>query len=284
MSSQRSDILDTQAKHARALSSALFGILRPLVRLLLRHGLSYRSFTEIAKRVYVEVGMQDFGIEGRKQTVSRVSVLTGLTRKDVQRILNHGSIEDSETRERYNRAARVVAGWVRDRDFADNRGRPAKLAIESDFALLVKRYSGDVPARAVLDELLRVGTVRRLEDGRIELLARAYIPRTSDLDKIAILGSDVADLIATIDHNLQHGETRPFFQRKVMYDNVPDEAIAEFRQLSADQAQHLIELLDDWLSRHDRDANPRAKGTGRRRTGLGIFYFEEDLADRPGEE
>lgn len=256
------------------------------MRVLLRHGFSFQSFAEVAKRVYVEVGMEDFGIEGRKQTISRVSVLTGLTRKEIQRIVSGGSSEDTETRERYNRAARVVAGWVRDRDFSDPRGRPARLPIDGNpgFGLLVKRYSGDVPARAVLDELLRVGTVRRLDDGRVELLSRAYVPRTSDLDKIAILGTDVADLITTIDHNLLYGETDPFFQRKVMYDNLPAEAIAEFRQLSADQAQQLMELLDEWLSRHDRDVNPRVAGTGRKRAGMGIFYFEEDLADRPAEE
>lgn len=258
--------------------------MRPLIRILLRHGFSFRSFAEIAKRVYVDIGMEEFGIEGRKQTISRVAVLTGLTRKDVQRILNKTSYEDSETRERYNRAARVVAGWVRDGDFADEHGRPARLPIDGNpgFGLLVKRYSGDVPARAVLDELLRVGTVRRLEDGRVELLSRAYVPRTSDLDKIGILGTDVADLITTIDHNLQRGEWSPFFQRKVMYDNLPGEAIGEFRQISAEQAQQLMERLDEWLSRHDRDVNPRMKGTGRKRAGIGIYYFEEDLADRPG--
>jgi len=263
-------------------SSALYAALRPLVRVLLRHGFSFKSFAQVAKRLYVEIGMNEFGIEGRPQTISRVAVLTGLTRKDVQRVLNRGSFDDPQARERYNRAARVVAGWVRDADFADENGSPARLAMDGNpgFGMLVKRYSGDVPARAVLDELLRVGTVRRLADGRVELVSRAYVPRTSDLDKIAILGTDVADLITTIDHNLQQGEWNPFFQRKVMYDNLPKEAIAEFRQLCAEQAQHLVEHLDKWLSRHDRDMNPRVKGTGRTRAGLGLFYFEEDLSDR----
>jgi hypothetical protein len=279
--------LDTRSKQViDTLSSTLFAVLRPLVRILLRHGVSFRSFAETAKRVYVELGMEEFGIEGKKQTISRVAVLTGLTRKDVQRILHHGPVRHSAARERYNRAARVVAGWVRDGYFADEYGNPARLPIDGNpgFGLLVRRYSGDVPARAVLDELLRVGAVRRLADGRVELLSRAYVPRSSDLDKIAILGTDVADLIATIDHNLQEGEWNPSFQRKVMYDNLPEEAMAEFRHFSTEQAQQLMERLDRWLSLHDRDANPHVRGTGRKRAGMGVFYFEEDLAARLGEE
>jgi len=174
----------------------------------------------------------------------------------------------------------VIAGWVRDREFSDAAGDPMALGAEgagASFGLLVKRYSGDVPARAVLDELLRVGAAERMGDGRIRLLARAYIPSTSDLDKLDILGADVADLIATIDHNLQRGGSDPRFQRKVMYDNVPEESAAEFRALSAAQAQALLEAMDKWLSQHDRDANPSRTGKGRVRAGVGIYYFEENL-------
>jgi hypothetical protein len=188
---------------------------------------------------------------------------------------------DSE--ETYNRAARVIAGWVRDKEFTDAAGEPLALSqagATGSFSLLVKRYSGDVPARAVLDELLRVGAVEHLDDDRIRLLSRAYVPRTSDLDKLDILGADVADLITTIDHNLQRGAADPRFQRKVMYDNVPEESIPLFRALSAAQAQTLLEKMDEWLSQHDRDVNASVKGAGRMRAGIGIYYFEEKLEQR----
>jgi hypothetical protein len=233
--------------------------------------------------------MREFGIPGRKQTVSRVSILTGLSRKEVQRLLEEQAPAegaDPDVHARYNRAARVVAGWVRDRDFTDANGNPHPLSLSGDnasFGLLVKRYSGDVPARAILDELLRVGAVERTNDDHIRLLSRAYIPRASDIDKLDILGADVADLITTIDHNLQHGSADPRFQRKVMYDNLPEEPIAGFRALSAAQAQTLLEKLDEWLAQSDRDVNPAMKGTGRVRAGIGIYYFEEKL-DQPSED
>lgn len=275
-------------QQTRTLSAAIMRLLRPLIRVILRNGMSFNAFSNLAKQVYVSVAMQEFGIPGKKQTISRVSILSGLSRKEVQWVMSQGVTAAAEeaSYERYNRAARVIAGWVRDRDFLDNAGDPIALGQEGgkvNFNLLVKRHSGDVPARAVLDELLRVGAVERLQDGRIRLLSRAYIPRTSDLDKLEILGTDVSDLIHTIDHNLQQGATDPFFQRKVMYDNLPVEAIGAFRALAAEQAQTLLEKMDQWLSQHDRDVNPSVNGTGRMRAGIGIYYFEENLEQQPGE-
>jgi hypothetical protein len=148
------------------------------------------------------------------------------------------------------------------------------------FAELARRFSGDIPFRAVLDELLRVGVVEKIGDGNIRLKTRAYVPESGNSDKLNILGTDVSDLVATIDHNLQHGTADPFFQRKVMYDNVPAEALQEFRRLSGARAQALLEQLDKWLSQHDRDTHPETNGTGRVRTGIGIYYFEEDVTSQ----
>jgi hypothetical protein len=266
----------------KALTSAVLRILRPLVRILLRNGVSFGTFADLAKAVFVDVADKEFGIPGRKQTISRVSVLTGLTRKDVVRLQELGSPEDAVAERRYNRAARVVAGWVRDQRFSV-AGTPAELPIEhhdggASFSDLVRAYSGDVPPRAILDELVRVGAAERLEDGHhVRLLARAFVPQTGEEDKLHILGTDVALLVATIDHNLRHGQEAPRFQRKVAYDNLPIEIIPKFQALSRDKAQQLIEEMDGWLSQHDRDINPAVTGSGRKHAGIGIYFFEEDV-------
>jgi Family of unknown function (DUF6502) len=279
------DMSQTEGKRAEAngaggaLTAAVSAILRALAKVLLRHGVSYHAFADLAKRAYIQTAGDEFGIPGRKVSGSRISVLTGLTRKEVQKLNESDIAPDSEALERYNRAARVVSGWIRDPEFIDQAGNPLELAMDgpkSSFAELVRRHSGDVPPRAILDELLHVGTVEKMQDGRVKLVGRAYIPRASDSDKLAILGADVADLIKTIDHNLTNIDL-PRFQRKLMYDNLPKEAVGKFRDLSAARAQGLMEYLDSWLSQHDRDVNPASEGTGRMRAGLGIFYFEEDL-------
>ena len=269
-------------KYLQALSAAALRLLRPLVRIMLREGISYKTFVDLVKWVYVDVAMKEFGIEGRKQSISRVSVITGLSRKEVLRVRRLERPDDSASAEKYNRAARVIAGWRRDKDFLDAKGRPASLPMigkGATFAELTRRFSGDVPVRALLDELIRIGAVKRLRNNRIRLIARVYVPEGSNVDKLQILGTDVSYLIATIDHNLQHGDRIPFFQRKVFYDNLPDEALPKFRKLSTKKAQRLLELLDRWLAEHDRDINTSVEGTGRNRAGLGIYYIEEPYED-----
>ncbi len=267
-------------KPLHALSAATLQLLHPLVTILLRNNVSHRTFAELAKRVYVEVANAEFGIAGKKQTTSRISILTGLTRKEVQRLLAQPPDTEPVSAKEYHRASRVITGWVRDPDFGDGKGHPHPLRMEgkrASFSTLVKRYSGDIPIRAMADELLRVGAVKQLKDGRICLLSRGYTPQKGPVEKLQVLGSNTADLIMTIDHNLYQKPTKPRFQRKVMYGNVPVEAAREFQTLAAAQGQKLLGAIDRWLAHRDRDINPASKGTGRVRVGLGIYHFEEQL-------
>ena len=271
-------------KHQKPLLAAVLKLLRPLVRILLRNGVSYGTFSEIAKWIYVDMATNEFGIDGRKQSTSRVSVITGLSRKEVSRTQNLGKPDHRSGNEKYNRAARVIAAWRRETDFLDMDGKPADLSMAgpwATFSELVRRFSGDVPARAILDELIHVGVVEQLKNGKIRLLTQAYIPKSSEADKLHILGNDVAHLISTIDYNLTSDHRDARFQRKVAYDNLPDEVLPKFRALSGKKAQILLEKLDRWLAQHDRDTAPTSKGTGRNIAGLGIYYFEEPY---PNEE
>jgi Family of unknown function (DUF6502) len=271
----------------KTLYTAVLHLLRPLVKILLDNHVPFRAFTDLAKRVYIDVALKEFGVPGRKPSTSRVSVLTGLTRKDVSLLRKLPAPENSEALERYNRGARVISGWIRDREFWNKDGQPIELPIEgqkSSFNVLVRRYGGDVPTRAVLDELIRVGAVSRLTEGRVRLVAHAFIPYTNEVDKLRILGSDVRDLICTIDHNLHSNPSDSFLQRKVSYDNLPSEILPEIRGRAAQKGQSLLEELDRLMAGHDRDRNPSTGGTGRKRATLGIFYFEEDAEPHEKED
>lgn len=265
------------------LTRALLRILRPLARLLLRNGISFAEFAEYAKCAYVETALTDFSIQGRKPTVSRAAVVTGLTRKEVKRLMDGQDDASGEVQHAYNRAARVVTGWVRDQAFQDREGNPAELTVDGagsgDFPALVRAYSGDMPARAVLDELVRVDVVEETLDGRVRLLKRAYVPAGDDAQQLHIFGTNVADLISTIDHNLSGSDERPLFQRTVSYDNVPPEVMEIWRKQASEQSQRLLEDLDRLLAAYDRDTAGGAPGAGRIRTGVGVFYFEEDVSD-----
>jgi hypothetical protein len=258
--------------------------LRSLARFLLRYGLPIQAFTDLSKRAYIEAAQRYLALPDRRMSQSRVALITGLTRKDVARLQSVDVEADDRALARINRAGRVVAGWRRDAEFLNADGSPAALRLDGrtpSFMELVRRYSGDIPARAVLDELTRSGTAVSV-DGRVELTSPA-VPATEDTEKIALLGTDVADLVETIAHNLQAQSSAPRYQRKVMYDNLSQEAVTEFSRMAAKRSQQLLEEFDRWLARHDRDITGERGGTGRIRAGVGIYFFEEQLQTKEGE-
>ena len=271
------------------LGTAVRQLLRPLVRILLGAGVPCGVFVEQVKRVYVEVAQSDFNLPRRKPSISRASVLTGMTRKEVSRLWKAPISSGEPAVDKYNRAARVISAWVRDERYADARGGPASLPFQTaspatgpSFAELVAQHSGDMPARAVLDELIRVGAVEPLKNGNYRLIERAYVPAKGREEKLGILGSDVAELLSTIDHNINAKPEAAYFQRKVLYDNLPIECLPGLRESSARASQALLENLDRQMSSLDRDASPKIMGSGRATVSVGIYYYqnvEDDGSD-----
>ena len=150
------------------------------------------------------------------------------------------------------------------------------------FAELVKKYSGDIPVRAALDELVRVGAVTIPKPGYVSLSYEgAYVPDNSQEAKIEILGNTVADLLGTIEHNLNATSDTAHLQLTTAYDNLPRSAVDAFRQLSRKEAKALLANMDRWLGQRDRDANSvnsTSYNEDRIRLGIGIYYIEEDMA------
>lgn len=146
---------------------------------------------------------------------------------------------------------------MNDSQFHDEKGDPAALPFdgtESSFSALVKKYSGDIPPTAMLSVLETSHNVIAAS-GSIILQERAYIPMSTPIDKIHILGADVAELIGTIGHNLEVEPAHRFFQRKVSNTAVRPEAMEKFRELSNRKSQELLEEYHAWLSINEVDAD-----------------------------
>ena len=270
------------------LFNAIYRLLTPLVRLLLRKGVSFNEFSQLARKAYVDVAEESLMKKEGKATTSRIAINTGLTRKDVASLRKH-PVDPSTMTARYNRSSKVISGWLHDSDYYDSRRKPRLLQPSGphpSFESLVNRYSGDMTYRAMLEEFLDNGMVEITATGRVRLLSRSYIASGDESEALAILGTDVHHLIDTIDHNIHTGDKNSrHFQRKVAYDNIPVEAIPEFKTFVAEHGQRLIDQFNRWLAARDRDVTPEAPGTGRMETGVGIYYFEKpvDQADQGSE-
>jgi hypothetical protein len=262
------------------LTRAVLRLLKPLVRILLRNGIAYGSFAELAKKTYVDVAFEDFAPPGGKQTVSGVSAMTGLTRKETRRLHDIEELDADSSQQRYNRAVRVISGWINDPAFHDSEGQPAELAVDAgatSFAALVKKYGGDVTPRSMLAVLESAASVQRSDSG-VRLVQRAYLPASDSGATVRILGTDSAELIATIDHNLAAADGDRRFQRKVSSDRLREDAAGEFRALAAARSQTLLEDLDAWVSRHEIDTS--APQQAARYVSVGIYFFERETTGK----
>lgn len=255
-------------------------ILYPLVRILLRNGVSSDAVTELVRQTFVDVADAEFTLPGRKQTTARISVITGLNRKEVARLRGRNPLDQGD-RFWWNRAAHVLGSWLRDGDFLDRKGDPLDLPLAGpspNFGDLVRRHSGDMQPKAVADELKRVGAVEEI-DGKLRMTSRGYVPGPEGAAVIDILGLDTAEFIEVVDHNLQAEAGPKLLQRKVLSDNVPAEYVDEFNAYSRRLAQPVIEELARWLSARDKGRD--WSGDDERVVlGLGIYQINKP-AQRP---
>ncbi|MCZ6657652.1 MAG: DUF6502 family protein [Gammaproteobacteria bacterium] len=260
-------------------------IVRSLVRILLRNGIASDALTELVRQTYVDVADQEFGIEGKRQTIARISVITGLNRKEVSRLRGLDPLDRADAVWR-NRAAHVLASWLRDEAFLDRKGDPVDLAFSGDvpsFEALVKKHSGDMYPRSVADELLRTGAIEEV-GGKLRMTKRGYVPSADPERIIDILGLDTAELMETIDHNLQAGEDdERLFQLKVLSDNVPVEYLDEFNAYSRRLSRPVLEELSRWLAERDRGQDWSGDDE-RVEVGLGIYQINRAARGRNRDE
>ena len=255
------------------LKSAMMKVLRPIARLMLRHGISHVEFSEMSKQAFVLEAYHKFALPKRKKSMNRTAILTGLSRKEVARVMNIGVIDNNE-KKTINRAVRVIGGWLQDAEFLGEDKQPKLLSYKgenNDFERLVKKYSGDISARALLDELRRNQSVTESEEGLLELVTGGYIPSDDELDKLRIMGVSIADLIHTINFNMESQE-RKRFQRQVIYSDIPEHLKDEFEQLNAEKSMALLIELNKWLAEHRHE--PGGKPETIVRLGVGIYYIE----------
>ena len=168
--------------------AATVACLRPFARVLLRCGISYRQFAELAKRAFIEEALAERGSRGRKANTSRVSVRTGVSRKEVARF--RAMIAENSGRSDTDRvglahfsghAARVLQVWHSDARFIGQTGQPMDLLYSGEgdtFVSLLRIAGGDVPPGAVRAELLGAGAIVELESGMLRVLKRHFVPAT----------------------------------------------------------------------------------------------------------
>ncbi len=255
-------------------------ILRPIVRLCMRLGVSANQANDLMRWLFIDEFYRTENLWHRRQPfASRAALLSGLSRKEVTRLRNTDTIGDAVVTERQNRAARVLAGWRNDRRFLDEQGKPKPLPMKStdsvaSFHTLVGAYSGDVPPRTVLDELLRAECIRVEGGDTVVLVDSVYGPRTKADDYLSTVSLVMNALGGSADFNVAHAETSERRLMRIWFqNNIPLENLADAQQLIQESTIRFGRQLDAELVQFAH--RERLPGKKYVRAGMGGFYFQE---------
>ena len=266
------------------LHAPLARLLRPLVRLLIRSGITFPMLTELLRELYVNVAEYDFALLGKEQTDSRVNLLTGVHRKEVRRLRGAGAPVNAVPAT-VSRTSRILARWLADPDFSDAGGQPLPLPRTADpaqpsFERLVASVTRDVRPRAVLDEWLDRKLVVIDDQDRAVLVEAAFVPRSGDDQQLYYLGRNLHDHIAAAVANVE-APSPPFLERAVHYDGLTKELAEELQRRSREVAMQALQKLN-------REAHAASDGEppGPWRWNFGVYVYSEEVvppvtADRP---
>ena len=270
-------------------AAALRRLLRPMVRRMIAYGLSYPAFAQIAKQVFVDVAEEEFGLAFKRQTDSRVALVTGIARKEIAQLRRRrrdaGELPEVEE----TLVTHVIGRWMAGPPYATPDGIPRRLPYESataatpTFARLVREIGGDIPVRAVLDELLRLGSAVLAGEHEVELRREVHIPAEGAEGRFTLLGSDPAELFGTIAHNIEQPDAT-WLQRKVSYDHVGAAALPALREEARQAGLDFVRRANALVASYDRDRTPDAPGGARTRVAVGVYYYEEPVAPEPEPE
>ena len=262
----------------KALVAAVRAVLRPLVRLLIDKGVGLAAFVELVKEAYVDIATAEFPVGEKKQTDSRISLLTGVHRKDVKRLRTQRR-KPLTAPKTLGLGAQIVARWVGGDDTSDAEGNPLPLPRQAEraggpsFDSLVASVSKDVRPRAVLDEWLRLGVAKLDEKGQVVLNHLAFVPERGFQEKAFYLGRNIHDHLAAAAHNLL-GNGSPQLERSVHYSQLTPES-ADALATAAEKRGHAGAAQDQ---PHGARATKATKDQGNpdatKRVNFGLYFFK----------
>ncbi|MGH1487455.1 MAG: DUF6502 family protein [Cellvibrionaceae bacterium] len=265
-------------------------LMRAVIRLALRNGVSCTEFGDLCKELYVEVAEKEYGINGRSTNMSRIALMTGINRHEVKRLLNQssGQVEGKGTLQTPYKMANVLAAWYEDPRYLDKDGEPLAIPLEGDhpsFSALVQSVSvgGDIAAVTVLRELKRSQVVEEMATGQLKVLSRYYIPNYNvdpkaapslvNPNKITFGCSMLVDHVNTLFHNLygKVGDSTRLELRAINHAIKTDD-IPAFHEFTNQRSRQLLEDVDHWLEQHHAPGITDTQYA--ERMGVGVYVIQ----------
>ena len=265
------------AKNSREqLLYAFRRVLRPLIRILVRSNVRYDEFLELVRGVYVETALRDGLGDDTKLTRAKVSISTGVPRRDVDRFIDNDGALPPAPKTLTRILAEILNVWHTDPQFVGPYGIPLELEVRSQksrsFGELVSSVDSSVNPGVVLEELVRLRTVVWSGDTHVRTVSRVFIPvEEMSAAQLEFFGNALTRLASTLQFNLDRANTEKRLERSVQADRgIPTAVIPIFEKHIRERVSELLVDLDNWLSPYAAQDQPGIKNV---RVGLAVFQF-----------
>jgi hypothetical protein len=262
---------------------ALRRILRPIVGILIRAGIRFEEFLDVARGVYVESAIRDGLDHANNMTRARVSMVTGLTRQQIDYYLDTDGAIPLTRPTLANVLVEVLQKWHTDAQYVGPYGIPLELEFETatgrSFRTLVALVDSQVSAGVVLEELLRVGSVTYSGEKHFRAVSRYFMtPMVMSPLQSEHFGNTLTRLARTLEHNMNPQNPQKRIERFVVADRgLPVEVLPQFEKYARERTTEFLMDLDNWLTPHS--SSDETETSGRVGTGLNVFLYVESPQD-----
>lgn len=271
-----------------ALLRAIKRLLRPLVRLLIQSGVTLPVLADLLRALFVEVATTEVLLDRKSQTDSRISLLTGVHRKEIKR-LREQKAEPDAVPPVVTLSSKIIARWLGSAACLDAHRQPLSLprtaAADStamSFEALVESVTTDVRARAVLDDWLSQGIVTLEADDCVRLNTAAFIPAAGSAERLFYLGRNLHDHIAAAAANVAAVGPARFIDRSVHYDQLSPAVTALLEAAAREAAQRsLVEINRIALDLVEAEP-PATAATATSRVNFGVYVYVENESGTTG--
>jgi Family of unknown function (DUF6502) len=254
--------------------SVLTKILRPVARFALRHGLKVQDLTQALTQVLIDEACEELKSSGITKNISRISVMTGVHRKEVS-----SQIEKTIYKHNVTLIGKVIGTWQHARKYQDSQGDPIALTIgfdDSDFNRLVRSVSKELNPASVLFDLERTGSVE-LTDKFIKLKKGSYTPPKNFEVGIDILAADIGDMIVAVEENLTGEKDEKNLHARTVFDALRIDKLCELKNWVKQEGHEFHKKVREKFSEYDQDINPEIDYQGpKARVIVGSFSRIEE--------
>lgn len=267
------------SKKQLLIASAMKRVLKPFIKLMLANDLSYTFAIDLLKTLFVEVSDTEFMIDGKRPTDTRISLISGVHRKDVRRLREYSPEVGEVVPENISLGSQIMALWNSDSKYLNKEGIPKALprlasAGETEsFESLVRSVSTDIHPRAVLDEWLRLGFATVDAENRVHIMADAFIPQEGFEEKAFFFGHNLHDHAEAAVSNML-GQQNSFLERCVYYDELSMASVQEISEFAKKQGMKTLTEVFKVADSHAEDsqsAQPKLRMT------YGIYFYHEPM-------